>query len=135
MDEDRNAPATKGDLKALEARMLSVETGMQNLEARLQTGIQNVEARLQTSIQELEARMKERDEMQRSEAEHRYDAVMEAFRDSQTELLKAFYSYAQGNDERVASTESEASSLKKRLALVESRVTELERRLITPPAA
>ena len=117
MDEDRNAPATKGDLRALEARMLNLETGMQ------------------TSMQELEARMKERDEMQRSEAQHRFDAVMEAFRDSQTELLKAFYSYAQGNDERAASTEAEASSLKKRLALVESRVTELERRLITPPVA
>ena len=59
--------------------------------------------------------------------------VVEAFRDGQTELLKAFDHYAQTNDERAASTEAESASLKKRLAIAESRITDIERRLNWPP--
>jgi hypothetical protein len=90
MDNDRNAPATKGDVKDVKL--------------------------------ELGAEMKAME-----------DRLVEAFRDGQTELLKAFYNYAQSNDERVASTEADAASLKKRLAIAESRITDIERRLNWPP--
>jgi hypothetical protein len=90
MDDDRNAPATKGD-------------------------VQDVRLELGADMKAME------------------DRLVEAFRDGQTELLKAFYSYAQSNDERVASTEADAASLKKRLAIVESRITDIERRLNWPP--
>ena len=63
------------------------------------------------------------------------DRLIEAFRDSQTKLLKAFYNYSQTNDERVASTESEADSLKKRLAIIESRLKDVEIKLNMPQAA
>jgi hypothetical protein len=86
MDNDRNAPATKGDVQDLRAGMKAME-----------------------------------------------DRLVEAFRDGQTELLKAFYNYAQTNDERAASTEAESASLKKRLAIAESRITDIERRLNWPP--
>ena len=66
MDSDRNAPATKGDFQDLEAR----------LEARLQ---------------DLEARQNERHAMLRAEMGHSFDDLKEIFRDTQTELLKAFY--------------------------------------------
>ena len=66
MVEDLNAPATKGDLKELEAR-----------------------------VQNMEARMNERHEMLRSEMHHISDDMKEALRDVQTEMLKAFYSFAQ----------------------------------------
>ncbi len=65
MDNDRNAPATKGDLQDLEAR----------LEARLQG-------------------LDERHEMLRVEMGHSFDDLKEIFRDTQTELLRAFYNYA-----------------------------------------
>jgi hypothetical protein len=90
MDNDRNAPATKGD-------------------------VQDVKLELGAEMKAME------------------DRLVEAFRDGQTELLKAFYNYAQSNDERVASTEADAASLKKRLAIAESRITEIERRLNWPP--
>jgi hypothetical protein len=86
MENDRNAPATKGDVQDLRAEMKAME-----------------------------------------------DRLVEAFRDGQTELLKAFYHYAQTNDERAASTEAESASLKKRLAIAESRITDIERRLNWPP--
>jgi hypothetical protein len=66
MDNDRNAPATKGDLQDLKQELKIDLSG----------------------------------EMKAME-----DRLVEAFRDGQTELLKAFYSYAQSNDEHVASTE------------------------------
>jgi peptidoglycan hydrolase CwlO-like protein len=69
----------------------------------------------------------------RAEVKAMEDRLVEAFRDGQTELLKAFYNYAQSNDERVASTEAESASLKKRLAIAESRITDIERRLNWPP--
>jgi len=49
----------------------------------------------------------------RSEFRHEYDDLKETVRDVQTELLKAFYSFAQ--------------------SAVESRVTEIERRINMPP--
>ena len=61
------------------------------------------------------------------------DRLVETMRDGQTELLKAFYSYAQGNDERVAQAEKAGESLTRRMAIMESRVTEVERRLNMPP--
>lgn len=41
-------------------------------------------------------------ELLRSEMNHQYRDVVERIADSQTELLKAFYGYAQGNNKRVA---------------------------------
>jgi len=96
MDNDRNTPATKGDLLDLKADLK----------------------------EELRAEMKAME-----------DRLVEAFRDGQTELLKAFYNYAQNNDERVTAGEAEGASVKKRLAIVESRVTDIERRLNWPPPA
>ena len=104
MDNDLNAPATKGD-------------------------VQDVKQELQDLKQELRAEMQE----MRAETKAMEDRLVEAFRDGQTELLKAFYNYAQSNDERVASTEADSASLKKRLAIAESRITDIERRLNWPP--
>ena len=80
-----------------------------------------LEARLEARIVEVEARI--------------VDRLTETIRDTQTELLKAFYNYAQTSDERIASTEAETASVKKRLAILESRIKEVEKRLNMPPAA
>ena len=99
MSDERNGPATKGDIQDLRAEFLAEIDGL------------------------------------RAESKSMEDRLVEAFRDGQTEMLKAFYNYTQTSGERIASTESETVSVKKRLAILESRIQEVERRLNTPPAA
>ena len=71
----------------------------------------------------------------RSEFQHGFDDLKEAMRDNQTEMLKAFYSFIQSNQERFKAAEDAESALKKRLAVLEDRMIEVERRLNMPPAA
>ena len=59
----------------------------------------------------------------------------ERLRDMQTELLRAFYSFAQSVDTKLKETEIADIMLRQRLTAVESRVTEIEKRLNMPPAA
>ena len=63
------------------------------------------------------------------------DRLTETMRDVQTEMLKAFYSYAQGNDLRLKQAETIDNQLRERMSIFESRLTEIERRLNLPPAA
>jgi division protein CdvB (Snf7/Vps24/ESCRT-III family) len=63
------------------------------------------------------------------------ERVVETMRDIQTEMLKAFYSFAETNQKRLTEAEREAAALKDRLATVESRLMEVEKRLNMPPAA
>jgi hypothetical protein len=97
MDLDRNAPATKGD------------------------------------IADLKARLDQRYEMLRAEVQHGYNDLRETLRDSQTELLKAFYSFGQSNSKRFAELEGNEAAIRSRLGTIEDRLMELERRVITPP--
>ena len=73
----------------------------------------------------------------RTEMENRMqameDRLIEAFRDSQTELLKAFYSFTESNRQRVSQVEANQASLITRVGTLEDRITDLERRIITPP--
>ena len=61
------------------------------------------------------------------------DRLIEAFRDSQTELLKAFYSFTESNRQRVSQVEANQASLITRVGTLEDRITDLERRIISPP--
>ena len=72
MDDDRNAPATKADITAVNQR-----------------------------IDMLRADVNERIDMLRSETQHSFDELKETMRDAQTELLKAFYNYAQSADAKL----------------------------------
>ena len=108
MEIDRNAPATKGDLA--------------DLEVRLDERIEMLRSEVHTEMQIL-----------RTEVNHGYDDLRELIRDSQTELLKAFYSFAQSNNKRQAEMESNQAHILSRLSTVEDRLLELERRVITPP--
>jgi hypothetical protein len=96
MDDDRNAPATKGDLAELESRIL---------------------ARMEAALDERETRM------------------IEAMRDGQTEILKAFYGFTATVQTRFRVQDDTEAGLKKRLTVLEERVLEVERRLNMPPAA
>ena len=59
--------------------------------------------------------------------------ILEAVRDVETKLLKAFHGYARSNDKRVLETEANEAVLRSRVATLETRVTEVEQRLNLPP--
>lgn len=80
------------------------------------------------------ADLREVAEQLRSEFHHEFDELKETMRDGQTELLRAFYSYAQTNDERLSAVEQDSVPVRKRLAILESRITEVEKRLNLPPS-
>lgn len=63
------------------------------------------------------------------------ERLTETMRDIQTEMLKAFYNYAQSADLRMKDNETVAHGVRERLAVVESRLMEIEKRLNMPPAA
>ena len=63
------------------------------------------------------------------------ERLMEGMRDIQTELLKAFYSFAKSTDAKLQDAEISDHLIRQRVSAVESRLTEIERRLNMPPAA
>ena len=69
----------------------------------------------------------------RAETQHQYDDLKETLRDVQTEILKAFYGYAQTTDVKLKEGEVADIALRQRLTAVEGRVLELEKRLNMPP--
>jgi hypothetical protein len=84
-------------------------------------------------LQALEGRLNERHQMLRSEMQHAFDELKETMRDSQTELLKAFYNYAHSADAKLKEGEVADFLIRGRLTAMESRQTDLEKRLNMPP--
>jgi hypothetical protein len=60
------------------------------------------------------------------------DELLEAFRDNQTELLKAFYSFTESNRQRVSQLEGNQGALITRIGILEDRMVELERKVNFP---
>ena len=54
--------------------------------------------------------------------------------DSEARLLKAFYDFAQSNQNRVTEIEAGHSAMLSRLAMIEDRLLQIEKRLNLPPA-
>ena len=79
MEDDRNEPATKGDIADLRADMRSMEGRLVSVEGRLVS----VEGRLVS----VEGRLVSME-----------DRLVETLRDTQTEMLKAFYNFATTTD-------------------------------------
>lgn len=71
----------------------------------------------------------------RSETNHQYNDVVERIDDLKTELLSAFYSFAKGEQKRMAHIEGDNAALNSRLATIEERLLAVEHRLNLPPAA
>ena len=116
MDEpvDRNAPATKGDL----------------LDLREATKRDLLDPREETKGDLQHLREETTGDLQRLRED-----LLEGMRDMQTEMLKAFYSFAQTTDLKLKEGEVADFGLRQRMSVIESRVTEIERRLNLPPAA
>ena len=111
MDDDRNDPATKADITTVNERI----------------------DMLRSDVNELRSDVSERIDVLRSEFQHSFDDLKETMRDAQTELLKAFYNYAQSADAKLKEGEVADFLIRGRLTAMESRQTDMERRLITPP--
>jgi 4-hydroxyphenylpyruvate dioxygenase-like putative hemolysin len=75
------------------------------------------------------------EEQLRSEFQHGFDHLAEAIHDSEMRLLKAFYTFAESNQQRLTQVEGNTTAVISRLATLESRITEIEKRLNMPPAA
>ena len=60
------------------------------------------------------------------------DELIGAFRDSRTEVMKAFYSSTESYRQRLAQLEENQAALISRLGILEDRMAELERKLSFP---
>jgi len=101
-----NEPATKADLAAVEERLDG-----KILQLRMDNG------------------------QLRSEMNHHYNDLVERISDSETKLLKAFYSFADANQRRLVEIEGNEAALRTRVGSLETRLLEVEKRLNIPPAA
>lgn len=108
MEEDRNAPATKGDL----------QDQLHELELRIDGKLRDLEARIEGKLDASEQRL--------------LDAMRGIAQEMETRLLSAFYGYSQNNDKRLGQVESNEHFLSDRVAALESRMLELEKRVNFP---
>jgi hypothetical protein len=128
--DDRNAPATKGDI----ADIVKV---LADSEERIVKFVGDSEERIVKFVGDSEERVvklvgdsEERVVKLVADTEER---TVELIRDVETKLLNAFYGYAKSNDRRVLEVEGNEAVLRSRLATLETRVTEIEGRLNMPP--
>jgi len=115
--DNGDAPATKRDIEQLRSEVK-----------------QNIE-RLRSEAGQLRSEVKQDIEQLRSEFHHGFDDLKETMRDAQTEVLKAFYGYAQTTDTKLKEGEQSDVMIRQRLTAVESRLLDVERRLNMPPQA
>jgi hypothetical protein len=97
--------------------------------------LKDLDASLRGEITELRGEVKQLATELRGEMKASEDRLIETLRDVQTELLKAFYSYATSADAKLKESEIADITLRQRLTAVESRLTEVEKKLHLPPAA
>jgi predicted nucleic acid-binding Zn-ribbon protein len=71
----------------------------------------------------------------RSEMHHMSHDLVEQMRDSETNLLKAFYNYAETSNKRLTMVEMANAGVQDRLAGLENRILEVEKRLNMPPTS
>ena len=137
--EDRNAPVTKSDIAQLSEKFEQLRSEsdkkFEQLRSESDKKFEQLRSESDKRFEQLRSESKENFEQLRSEVNHGYNDIVERIHDSQTELLRAFYGYAQGNNKRVAELEGNEGAFRSRLATIEDRILEVERRLNTPPAA
>ena len=101
---------------------------------------QGLRAEMLQRMDALRVEMLQRMDALRAEMLQRMDehaaSLEESIRDSQTEMLKAFISYQEGQQIRMRGFESKDVEITERMAVLERRLQEIERRLLlNPPTA
>ncbi len=125
-------PATKSDLHLVKSDLQTVKSDLQSMKSELTSDLQSMKSELKSDMQSLEASVQTKLDMLQSEMHHIADDLKEVVRDSQTEVLKAFYSFAQSNSKRVVELEGNEAALRGRLGIIEDRLLEVEKRLNIP---
>ena len=134
--DNASAPATKGDLQELSGQFRSeLHHSAEQLRSELHDSTEQLRSELQHSTEQLRSEFHDSTEQLRSEFHHSFDELKENLRDTQTELLKAFYSFAESNQKRQYQVENNVESVMSRLATLETRLLQVEKRLNLPPAA
>ena len=101
----------------------------QALVEHIDQATQGLRAEMQRSMDALRVEMLQR-------MDEHAASLEESIRDSQTEMLKAFISYQEGQQIRMRGFESKDVEITERMAVLERRLQEIERRLLlNPPAA
>jgi ABC-type phosphate transport system auxiliary subunit len=122
--ENGHEPASKQDIELLRSEM-----------ERLRSEVRSEFGQVRSEIGQVRSEVRSEFEQVRSEFHHEFDELKETIRDSQTEILRAFYGYTQTTDAKLREGEQSDMALRQRLTAVESRILEVEKRLNMPPAA
>jgi chromosome segregation ATPase len=141
MNDDRSAHATRGDLHdlgtELKGEMNSLRGELNSLKSEvnsLQVDVSSLKSDVSSLKEEL-LTVKGDVLGVKADLQDLRNELIETIRDSQTELLKAFYGFTQTVRDRFQEADQTEASLKRRLGTLESRMLEVEKRLNMPPAA
>ena len=126
--DNGHEPATKQDIA-----LLQQDIGM--LRSETKQDIAMLRSEKKQDIAMLRSETKQDTAMLRSEMQHMHDALVERIADSETKLLKAFYTFAESNQQRLTQVETSNYAVIVRLATLESRITVVEKQLNLPPTA
>jgi hypothetical protein len=132
MADDRNAPATKGDIEDLRSEMKEQIGTIHSEMKAMKEQIGTIHSEMKEQVGTVRSEMQESAAMLRSEMQHMHDDFIEQVRDGETRLLDAFYSFAKTDQARHSAHDHETAALKERLAIVESRLTDVERKVNFP---
>jgi hypothetical protein len=133
--ENGQEPATKHDIRLVQKEVVELRTELKQDIVELRTELKQDIVELRTELKQEMLGLRQDMEQMRTESQHAYDDLKETMRDGQTELLRAFYSFAQTTDAKLKDTETSDIALRQRLTAVEVRLTEIEKRINLPPAA
>jgi DNA repair exonuclease SbcCD ATPase subunit len=86
-------------------------------------------------LAEVKGELMAQTEQLRSEVNHMCNDLVERIADAETRLLKAFYNFAESNQQRLAQIDGDQAAIRNRLGSIETRLLEVEKRLNMPPAA
>jgi formyltetrahydrofolate hydrolase len=128
MDNSHEA-ATKQDLS--DVRQV-LKQDIAAVKQELKQDLAGVRQELKQDLADARQELKQDIAILRSEMNHQFDDLKETFRDSQTELLKAFYSFTESNRHRVGQVETSQAALITRVGVLEDRMLELERKVNFP---
>jgi len=127
--DNSNEPATKQDLADVRHVL---KQDLAEVRQELKQDLADVRHELKQDLAGVRHELKQDIAILRSEMNHQFDDLKETFRDSQTELLKGFYSFTESNRQRVTQLEGNQAALITRIGVREDRMLELERKINFP---
>ena len=132
-----NQPATRADVRALEAKMEGrLQRVEEKMDQRFAESKQEMDRRFTESKQEIDRRFAESNQEMDRRFTELTERLQEFVRDAQTELLRGFEAFAGGFDTRMRKVQADLSnvdaSTDRRIVLLERRMIEIEKRLEIP---